>query len=324
MNVDGPEIYAAAAVQNKRSNLGQPNPNNGHGVLFNAMINPFTVGPMPVTSFIWFQGESNLGNPASYYACAQPAMIDQWRTYFKSPDAFFGYVELEPWIGAGTSLATFRTAQLLSNKLPNVGFAIGTDIGDPLGPFTSIHPRNKKLVGQRLAAAAMTMVYDTPTQYLPPTYKSSVAKSSGTNLMVTVTFDNVPTKLVAADDHCKTELKVPASECAWFSITGSDNAVLNATATVGADRKSLVLSAVAKKTGVTPTASSFGMNAWPINTIMSAEGFPLQPWSFPTTAADMNVTSSQGRHLLFGPDCNYYDNCCRCNLPCPTCPIGCC
>ena len=284
-NVDGPEVYAAAKQTNKvqssrsssssrgSSSIGQPNPNNGHGVLFNAMINPFTVGPMPVTSFIWFQGESNLGNPASYYACAQPAMISQWRSNFKSPNAFFGYVELEPWIGASTSLAAFRTAQLLSNRLPNVGFAIGTDIGDPLGPFTSIHPRNKKLVGQRLAAAALTMVYDTPTQYLPPTYKSSTATAAAANppvLTVTVVFDNVPTKLVAAADHCKTELKVPASECAWFSITGSDKVVLNATATVGTDGKSLLLSAVAKTAGITPIATSFGMNAWPINTIMCA------------------------------------------------------
>jgi sialate O-acetylesterase len=33
-----------------------PNPNTGAGVLFNAMINPFAVGPMAVSSFTWFQG----------------------------------------------------------------------------------------------------------------------------------------------------------------------------------------------------------------------------------------------------------------------------
>lgn len=32
-----------------------PNPNTGYGVLYNAMINPFTVGPMAISSFIWFQ-----------------------------------------------------------------------------------------------------------------------------------------------------------------------------------------------------------------------------------------------------------------------------
>ena len=171
-------------------------------------------------------------------------------------------------------------AQLATNKLANVGFAIGTDIGDPLGPFGMVHPRNKKLVGQRLAAAALSIAYSTPTQYLPPTFKSSTATANGTILTVTVTLDNVPTKLVAAHDHCKTELKVQAVFCAWFSITCSDNAVLNATATIGADGRSVVLraTATAGTEGVTAVASSFGWNAWPINTIMTAEGLPLQPW----------------------------------------------
>ena len=35
-----------------------PDPNTGYGVLFNAMINPFAVGPMTISSFIWFQGAS--------------------------------------------------------------------------------------------------------------------------------------------------------------------------------------------------------------------------------------------------------------------------
>jgi hypothetical protein len=85
-------------------------------VLFNAMINPFTVGPMALTSFIWFQGESNCcGGP--YYSCAQNAMIEMWRSYFKKPTAFFGFVELEPWIGTNPSLAVFRKAQLASLAL---------------------------------------------------------------------------------------------------------------------------------------------------------------------------------------------------------------
>ena len=33
-----------------------PNPNTGFGVLYNAMIHPFAVGPMAVSSFTWFQG----------------------------------------------------------------------------------------------------------------------------------------------------------------------------------------------------------------------------------------------------------------------------
>jgi hypothetical protein len=218
-------------------------------------------------------------------------MIEMWRAYFKNPTAFFGFVELEPWKGVGTNLADFRVGQLSSLALAHVGVAIATDIGDPTGPFTSIHPRNKKVVGKRLAAAALTMAYGTPTVYLPPSYKSAAATVVGTKVTVTVAFDQVPTTLVIADDHCKTEppYSVAANECAWFTISvaaggdgfGKGEALLdlNATATVGADGKSVVLTAIAAAAGATVATTAFGWNAWPINTIQSAEGLPLQPWT---------------------------------------------
>jgi len=32
-------------------------------------------------------------------------------------------------------------------KLPNVGYAVAIDLGDPKSPFGSIHPRRKQEVG---------------------------------------------------------------------------------------------------------------------------------------------------------------------------------
>jgi len=291
--VEAPEKFASADGYAAR---GGPSPNAGHGVLFNAMINPYTVGPMAVNTFTWFQGESNLGQGATYYGCAQTAMIEMWRKYFNNPTAFFGFVELEPWKGVGTNLADFRPGQLSSLSLPNVGYATGTDIGDPTGPFTSIHPRNKKVIGKRLAAAALTLAYGTPTTYLPPTYKSATTvKTPGTTFAVTVEFDAVPTALVLVDDHCKTEapFSVDPTECAWFTISVAIDDVLvghrhvinlNATAAVGIGGKSVVLTATADRPG-TVVATAFGWNAWPINTIVSVEGLPLQPWTAKAVAA---------------------------------------
>ena len=152
-----------------------------------------------------------------------------------------------------------------------------------------VHPRNKKVVGERLAAAALSVAYNMATPYLPPTYNRSTAITATPSpfgaapplplLTVAVSFANVPTALVTAADHCKTELKVPNQFCAWFSITGSDTIVRNATATIGTDGRSLVLTAmVPAKEGVVAASTGFGWNAWPINTIMTAEGLPLQPW----------------------------------------------
>lgn len=251
------------------------------------MIHPFTVGPTSLKSVIWFQGESNANN-ATRYACTQPAMIASWRDYFKNPAAFFGFVELEPWLGMGPSLAAFRTAQLAALRLPNVGYAIATDIGDPLGPFGSVHPRNKKVVGARLAAAALSIAYGEPRAWAPPTYRRATASADGAALTVTVEFDNVPTALVAAADRCKTEppFNVSAAACAWFSITGSDGAELNATVAIDVRAPTtLVLTATARAAGVTAVGTAFGMNAWPVNTILSREGLPLQPWRESVAAA---------------------------------------
>ena len=66
-------------------------------------------------------------------------MIASWRKYFNAPSAFFGFVELEPWLGTTPGLANFRTAQLWTlTNMTNVGYSTGTDLGDPLGPFGSV------------------------------------------------------------------------------------------------------------------------------------------------------------------------------------------
>ena len=251
-----------------------PDPNHGYGVLYNAMIAPFALGPMSLSSMIWFQGESNNGQDA-LYECMQPGMINQWRKDFDNAAAFFGFVEMEPWIGGPTP--DFRPAQLAALALPYVGYGTAADCGDPTGPDGSIHPRNKKLIGARLAAAALSMQYGMPTPWKSPSYRRCVASASAGSAVATVIFDDLPTTLVAAADHCKTELGVPASQCAWFSITGSDAKVYNATAAPSADGKSLVLTA-AVPAGTTAAATSFGWSQWPINTIMSAEGLPLTTW----------------------------------------------
>ena len=48
--------------------------------------------------------------------------------------------------------------------------------------------------------------------------------------------------------------------------------------------KSVVLTATGDRPG-TVVATAFGWNAWPINTIVSVEGLPLQPWTAKAVAA---------------------------------------
>ena len=211
-------------------------------------------------------------------------MITSWRAYFGRPAAFFGIVVLEPWVGGPAP--RFRNVQYESvAALPMVGYALASDIGDPLGPFGSVHPRHKAVVGSRLAAAALTLQFQKPTPYLAPMYQSARASAAGTAVTVTVTLSNVPTSLVPAADHCRTEIGVPANQCFWFSILASDGKSYNATASVGADGRSLVLAATVAASGTTALATSFGDGQWPINTVVSAEGIPIFPWPMTNVTA---------------------------------------
>jgi sialate O-acetylesterase len=100
------------------------------GELYNAMIVPYSVGPMAVSGFTWYQGESDLGGSSAGVApwgaannnyvsaitlclvcrrlalhltqryflqsCTQTAMIEQWRKVFQVPSAFYAIVQVSP------------------------------------------------------------------------------------------------------------------------------------------------------------------------------------------------------------------------------------
>jgi len=115
-----------------------------------------------------------------------------------------------------------------------------------LGPFSSIHPRNKALVGARLANNVLNMQYNVKNQpiYIPPSYISAIDTSSGTTLSAEISLDlHRDTSLELTEDHCKTEIGVIPGTCAWFTLTSSNSAVYNATVTISKDEKNFVLQA---------------------------------------------------------------------------------
>jgi sialate O-acetylesterase len=66
-------------------------------VLWNAMIFPYTVGPMSFKTAVWYQGEANVGE-AAYYSCQFPAMIRDWRAKLPGLNTF-GFVQIAGWTG---------------------------------------------------------------------------------------------------------------------------------------------------------------------------------------------------------------------------------
>jgi sialate O-acetylesterase len=144
---------------------GDPPPVGPINILYNSMINPYAVGPMAVSAFLWSQGECNAdANQTDFYACAFKPMIQAWRASFSvaRPDAFFGFEVLPAYISDASfspaSLPYEREAQLTALALPGVAAANAIDLGDALAPHGSVHPRNKTAVARRLAAAALAQL----------------------------------------------------------------------------------------------------------------------------------------------------------------------
>ncbi len=163
-----------------------PRDQNTPAALYNAMIAPWTA--YPIRGVIWYQGESNVGDPGMYMKYF-PLLIQSWRKEWNDPDQIFLFVQLSalerhqpdrklpPQFARNRAPATqsgwaeIREVQEAALLLPNTGMAVTIDIGDP----NDIHPRNKQEVGRRLALEAERIAYSGP---LSGSGKSSASKTT--------------------------------------------------------------------------------------------------------------------------------------------------
>lgn len=128
------------------------------GGLYNAMIAP--LHDYKIKGVLWYQGESNAGNPEMYRKLL-PEMILDWRDKWNDDALPFLYVQLPNFMEAKkdpteSNWAVMREIQRrLKDSLPNTGMAVTIDIGE----WNDIHPLNKKDVGERLALQAFSKVY---------------------------------------------------------------------------------------------------------------------------------------------------------------------
>jgi sialate O-acetylesterase len=258
-------------------------------ILYNAMIVPYMVGPMALTGFLWAQGECNADSSTSnYYACAFGRFIDDWRTSFGNPGAFFGFELLPAYTLNSTLLPVdlpYERAALLTglSRGANVITASALDLGDPKAPHGSVHPRLKQQVGARFAAAALSQVYGRPVPYRNPAYKAAAAVTTGTTATVTVYFDQATLGtqgLTIVPNECPTALGILQAACSWTEIQTVDGKWYNATAAVGASGTTLTLTAtLAGAGGVAVNATRSSFSQWPVVTIFTADAhLPALPW----------------------------------------------
>ena len=119
--------------------------------IFEAGIKPLV--PFALKGVIWYQGESDAEN-AELYRELFPYFVQEWRRQWKRPELPFLYVQLSSM--ERPSWPVFRdTQRLLLGQLPHTGMVVTSDIGEP----HDVHPREKIIVGQRLARWALNRVY---------------------------------------------------------------------------------------------------------------------------------------------------------------------
>lgn len=138
-------------------------------VLYNGMIAPLI--PFAIKGAIWYQGESNTGDPALYETLF-PTLIANWRADWGYEFPFY-YVQIAPYdYGNGTHSELLRDVQRKSLLIPNTGMAVTLDIGT----VNNIHPPNKQAVGERLARWALAEQYGSDIIPSGPLYKDHQVK----------------------------------------------------------------------------------------------------------------------------------------------------
>ncbi|RYY96837.1 MAG: sialate O-acetylesterase [Chitinophagaceae bacterium] len=241
------EDAALAAAAKRPDGLGWP---VRPGVTYNAMIHPLRY--YALAGAIWYQGESNVGNAATYVPLLT-RMIDAWRGAWGRSLSFY-LVQIAPFAGYGNEPAAslLREAQARVAAHPGAGMVVTHDLVDDVN---DIHPKMKKEVGERLARYALGDHYGLPgIAFRSPSY-ASLSLEKG---RARIAFNNVPGGLMT-----KGALR-------GFRIAGSDRRFVPASARIDG---STVL--VWSKEIKAPAAVRYGFSNDAMPNLYSREGLPV-------------------------------------------------
>lgn len=218
--------------------------------LYNAMIHPLV--PFTLKGVIWYQGESN-NSRAYQYRKLFPTLIHSWRKEWNA-DLPFYFVQIAPEYQQHPEI---REAQLLTYRtVPNTGIVVIADAGDSL----NVHPRNKEIVGTRLAAWALAKQYGKDTiAYASPLYKSMEQLQD----KIRINFDFAAQGLVTDD----------GGAAHGFTIAGTDKKFVPAMARIEGNAV-VVWSPEVKQ----PVAVRYAWNYFFRGNLFSREKLPVSPF----------------------------------------------
>jgi len=232
--------------------------NNEGTIIYNAMIHPMI--PFTIRGVLWYQGEANVDH-AFEYRKTFSLMIRSWRKEWNDEFPFL-FVQLASFgsdesSNAGNKWAEIRESQSKALELPKTGMAVTTDVGDP----KDVHPKNKQVVGHRLAAIALNDVYGLPQTCGGPVYKS-VTFLKGKAVL---SFNSIGNGLISKNKYGVLE---------GFEIAGADRKFYFAKAVIHDNQVEVSADSV-----TSPVAVRYGWSNAPVEiNLYNVEGFPASPF----------------------------------------------
>jgi sialate O-acetylesterase len=231
---------------------GRPTIADAHapGKLYNGMIAPII--SYTIKGVTWYQGEANASR-AYQYRKLLPALIKNWRDDHHNENMPFYFVQISPHASQN---AEIREAQLMTYRsVAHTGIVVTTDNGDSI----NIHPRNKEIVGQRLALWPLTHDYGFKNlPYSGPLYKDMKIEGGQIRIM----FDEIGAGLEAKDGSLNE-----------FTVAGDDQVFHAAQATIDGSTV-IVTSTLVNK----PVAVRFAWHAVPKPNLYNKAGLPASPF----------------------------------------------
>ena len=223
--------------------------------LYNGQLKPL-IG-YGIRGAIWYQGEDNVPR-YEYYAPLMARMVQGWREDWQQGDFPFYYCQIAPFAYDETDWALYNSAFLREQQekvetlVPNCRMAVLMDTGIK----DVIHPRKKRLAGERLAILALSNTYD--VKGLPEFAKYKE-----------VAFQN-DTAVVAFDRSKEWVYFENGSTSSNFEVAGADRKFHPATKVWVSRNRVYVISDKVKK----PVAVRYAFKDWTIGDLMH-DGLPV-------------------------------------------------
>lgn len=233
--------------------------------LFNAMIAP--LASFPLRGFVWYQGEGDATDYRNYAAYLE-GLIASWRTAWGDAALPFLIVQLANYdhvkVSGNPALADNwayqrEQQQRVADRVPHTAIAVTADVGDT----NTIHPRDKRTVGERLVLAARRIAYgETSLVAEGPRFESLTVNGN----RLTLTFRDETGTLVL--DTTRATGAGPS-----FELAGPDGVFHAATPTIDGLRVTLTAPEVRE-----PRRARYGFHNDPKLILYNADGLPAAPF----------------------------------------------